>query len=100
MLKTAIFSVLLLLSLGINAHEVKCEYNEKSDNSPYIWISLGSDAIAELQKTFPTNKIVTNKSNDGITLIQVREGQVLKIDTTRQKQVLILNHGLSLIGKN
>tara|TARA_Y100000590_G_scaffold281237_2_gene316316 strand:- start:205046 stop:206269 length:1224 start_codon:yes stop_codon:yes gene_type:complete len=76
MLKTAIFSVLLLLSLGINAHEVKCEYNEKSDNSPYIWISLGSDAIAELQKTFPANKVIANKSNDGITLIQVREGQV------------------------
>ncbi len=76
MLKTAIFSVLLLLSFGINAHEVKCEYNEKSDNSPYIWISLGSDAIAELQETFPANKVVANKSNDGITLVQVREGQV------------------------
>lgn len=76
MLKTAIFSVLLTISFAINAHETKCDYNEKTDLSPYIWISVGSDAVAEINHIFPTNKVVSNKSNDGITLMQVKEAQV------------------------
>ena len=76
MLKTAIFSVLLTLSLTANARVVKCEYNEKTDVSPYMWISVGSDAVAEINHMFPGNKNVSNKSNDGISLIQVKEGQV------------------------
>lgn len=76
MLKTAIFSVLLTLSISAESHEVKCDYNEKTDASPYIWISVGSDAITEIQKISPSNKIASNKSNDGISLIQVRENQV------------------------
>lgn len=76
MLNTAIFTVLLLLSFSANSHETKCDYNEKADASPYIWISVGSDAVSEIQHLFPSNKSVSNKSNDGITLIQVREAQV------------------------
>lgn len=77
MLKTAIISTIFLsLSLTANAHEVKCDYNEKNDSSPLVWISIGSDAVSELQGTFPGQKLTTNKSNDGISLIQVREGQV------------------------
>lgn len=76
MLKTAIFSTLLFLSFAANAHVVKCDYNEKTDVSPYIWVSVGSDAATEINQMFPANKSVSNKSNDGITLLQIREAQV------------------------
>lgn len=76
MLKTAIFSVLISLSFAANAHNVSCDYNEKMDFSPLVWVSIGSDAVGEVSKAFPGNDMKSIKSNDGISLIQVRLGQI------------------------
>lgn len=77
MLRIAIFSIFIsLVGQEALAHEVKCGQSKVKDNSPYVWISIGSDALNEVEKTFPSEKFSSNKSNEGISLIKVREGQI------------------------